>query len=110
MSLYAQTATSLNPGLCTIVCSRATSRAKANGNSGQNWQRVNIPAIDPLLQPSTRPRTTRRAWRRRRRPTRSWPQDQVRLPLDPLPNIVLWSNKIVGPVGDNPMLSACSGT
>ena len=32
-------------------------------------------------------------------------QDQVSLPLDPLPNIVLWSNKITGPVGDNPLLS-----
>ena len=32
-------------------------------------------------------------------------QDQVSLPLDPLPNISLWSDKISGPVGDNPILS-----
>ena len=31
-------------------------------------------------------------------------EDQVSLPLDPLPNILLWSKKIVGPVHDDPIL------
>ena len=31
--------------------------------------------------------------------------DQVSLPLDPLPNIILWSDRIGGPVGDNPVVS-----
>ena len=26
------------------------------------------------------------------------------LPLDPLPNILLWNNKVVGPIDDNPVL------
>ncbi|MEY2405120.1 MAG: peptide/nickel transport system substrate-binding protein, partial [Acidimicrobiaceae bacterium] len=26
------------------------------------------------------------------------------LPIDPLPNVLLWSNKVVGPVGDNAIL------
>ena len=25
------------------------------------------------------------------------------LPLDPLPNILVWNNKIVGPIEDNPI-------
>jgi peptide/nickel transport system substrate-binding protein len=28
----------------------------------------------------------------------------VSLPLDPLPNILLWSETVVGPVSDNPVL------
>jgi hypothetical protein len=27
----------------------------------------------------------------------------VGLPLDPLPNIVLWNKKVVGPIDDNPV-------
>ena len=27
--------------------------------------------------------------------------NQVSLPLDPLPDIVIWSKKLVGPIGDN---------
>jgi len=27
--------------------------------------------------------------------------NQVTLPLDPLPDIVIWSKKLVGPIGDN---------
>ena len=105
VSLYAQTATSLNPGLCTIVCSKNIP-SKANDNTGQNWQRINIPTLDPLLRDGRHElRRRASASRPRSRPTRSWRQDQVSLPLDPLPNIVLWSDKITGPVGDNPMLS-----
>ena len=29
--------------------------------------------------------------------------DMVALPLDPLPDIAIWSNKVVGPVEDNPI-------
>ncbi len=104
MSLYAQTATSLNPGLCSIACSENIP-AKANQFGGQNWQRINIPTLDPLLH------TVDTSFVQSERVTASkqadqiMAQDQVSLPLDPLPNIVLWSNKITGPVGDNPLLS-----
>ena len=30
-------------------------------------------------------------------------ENQVTLPLDPLPDIVIWSKKLVGPIGDNPI-------
>ena len=30
--------------------------------------------------------------------------NQVSLPLDPLPNVLLWSKSIVGPVHDDPIL------
>ena len=31
-------------------------------------------------------------------------ENQVTLPLDPLPDILLWSKKVVGPVSDNSIL------
>ena len=30
--------------------------------------------------------------------------NMVNLPIDPLPNILLWNNKILGPIGDNGVL------
>jgi hypothetical protein len=32
-------------------------------------------------------------------------QEQVSLPLDPLPNISMWNDRVKGPVNDNPILS-----
>ena len=49
LALYAQVATSLEPGLCSIYCS-ANIPTKANGGSGQNWTRTAIPSMDPMLQ------------------------------------------------------------
>ncbi len=46
MSLYAQTATSLNPGLCTIACS-SNIPSKKNDFGGQNWQWINVPDAGP---------------------------------------------------------------
>ncbi len=102
LSLYAQTATSLQPGLCTIFCATNIPTA-ANGNSGQNWQRVDTAANAPLLQVDTdlddavRMSASKKA-------DRILAADQVSLPLDPLPNVLLWSKKIVGPVHDDPIL------
>ena len=31
-------------------------------------------------------------------------ENVVSIPLDPLPNILLWSDKVLGPVSDNPVL------
>jgi peptide/nickel transport system substrate-binding protein len=104
MTIYANTSTSLNPAMCSIMCS-ANIPSKANDNSGQNWQRVNVPALDTLLttvdtsidQP-TRIDASKKA-------DQVMAQEQVSLPLDPLPDIVLWSKRITGPVGDDPLLS-----
>lgn len=103
LSLYAQVATSLDPGLCSIACS-ANIPTDANGNAGQNWQRIDVAALDPLLRKvdtsiddSVRVKSSKAA-------DKVMAEDQVSLPLDPLPNILLWSKKIVGPVADNPVL------
>jgi peptide/nickel transport system substrate-binding protein len=104
MSLYAQTATSLNPGLCAIACSDNIP-SKANQFGGQNWQRINIPTLDPLLKQVDSTFVQSERITASKQADQIMAQDQVSLPLDPLPNISLWSDKISGPVGDNPLLS-----
>jgi hypothetical protein len=104
LSLYAQTATSLNPGLCSIACS-TNIPSKANEFGGQNWQRINIPTLDPLLQMVDTSIVQPERISASKQGDQVMAQDQVSLPLDPLPNISLWSDKISGPVGDNPILS-----
>ena len=104
LSLYAQTATSLNPGLCSIACAKNIP-SKANDFGGQNWQRINVPTLDPLLETVDTSIVQPERISASKQGDQVMAQDQVSLPLDPLPNISLWSDKISGPVGDNPILS-----
>lgn len=104
LSLYAQTNTSLNPGLCSIACS-SNIPSKANKFGGQNWQHINVPTLDPLLQTVDTSIVQQERIDASKQADQVMAQDQVSLPLDPLPNIALWSEKITGPVGDNPLLS-----
>ncbi len=102
MGLYAEVAADLDPGLCTVFCSQNIPSA-ANGNSGENWTRTNIASLDPLLQQvdtstddATRIAASKGA-------DRILAAQQVTLPLDPLPNIAIWSKRISGVQGDNPI-------
>ncbi|MBV8952168.1 MAG: peptide ABC transporter substrate-binding protein [Actinobacteria bacterium] len=104
VGLYADVATQLDPQNCALFCSGNIPTA-ANGNTGQNWQRVNIPPIDPLLttvdtalDQSTRATADQQAMK-------ILADNNVALPIDPLPNILLWSKRIVGDVSDNPIFS-----
>ena len=94
------------PGPLRASPARRTSRRKANDNSGQNYQRINIAGARPAAGAG------RHGLRRRRariaaskQADQVMAEEQVSLPLDPLPNIALWSDRINGPVGDNPILS-----
>ena len=102
VSLYAQTSTSLQPGLCTIACS-SNIPSPANGNSGQNYQRISTSADAPLLEVDTNLDDAARI-KAGKQADQILAGDQVSLPLDPLPNILLWSKQIVGPVHDDPIL------
>ncbi len=102
LSLYAQTNTNLDPGLCVIMCS-ANIPAKANSNSGQNFTRTGIPALDPLLQTVDSSSDNALRAQNQIQADRLMAQNQVTLPLDPLPNIAIWSDKIQGNLSDNPI-------
>jgi len=104
VALYATVATSLDPGLCVIACSKYIP-GPSNDDSGQNFQRIDVAALDPLLEtvdtaydPTERIKAAKAA-------DVVMAENQVSLPLDSLPNIALWSRRIVGPVGDNPILA-----
>jgi peptide/nickel transport system substrate-binding protein len=103
MALYGYSATDLNPGLCDIFCSDQIP-SKANDFSGQNTQWTNIPALDvPLQEVKTNFNQPQRI-AASKQADQIMAQNQVSLPLDPLPNIALWSDQLTGPIGDNPIL------
>ena len=63
LALYAQVLTNLEPGNCSLFCSKNIP-TEANGNVGQNWQRVNIPELDTLSDPGRLRGRRRQAGRR----------------------------------------------
>ena len=103
LGLYAQVLTSLDPSNCNLFCSKNIPSAE-NEFSGQNWTRTDIEGLDDLLETveSSLDEDERQA-------AGAEAQDLLAesvgsLPVDPLPNILLWSDDIVGPVGDNAIL------
>jgi peptide/nickel transport system substrate-binding protein len=102
-ALYAQVATFVDPSLSNLFLS-ANIPSAANNNSGQNWQRVNIPALDPLLTSTDTESDEAKRIAASKAADKILADNAVSFPLDPLPNILLWSKKVVGPVADNPVL------
>jgi hypothetical protein len=89
-------------GLCSTFCTENIPSA-SNGNSGQNWSWVSIPAADtPLhvvdtdLDPAARKTAAAKA-------DDILANNAVALPLDPLPDMCIWNDKVVGPIWDCPM-------
>jgi peptide/nickel transport system substrate-binding protein len=101
--LYAQVLTALTPGNCNIFCSKNIPTAD-NGFSGNNWTRSNVSELDTQLEivdtnldESARIAAGKAA-------DKLVAENALTFPLDPLPNTLLWSKKIVGPVQDNGVL------
>jgi peptide/nickel transport system substrate-binding protein len=104
MFVGSQQATSLDPGNCSNFCSSNIPTA-ANGYSGSNVTRTNISALDPLLQmvDTSFDNSIRAASNKQADQLEA--ANMVSLPLDSLPDIALWNKSVVGPIGDNPLLS-----
>jgi peptide/nickel transport system substrate-binding protein len=103
MSLYAQVLTSLEPGSCTLFCSKNIP-TEENGQSGQNWQRVNLPDLDPDLEKLDTELDQSAREEAGKTSMQGLAAAAVSIPLDPLPNILLWADTVVGPVEDNPVM------
>src|SRR6478735_4140940 len=88
LGLYAQVATSLEPGLCSIACS-TNIPSKANDNSGQNWQRINVPGLDEQLQIVDTSSDKQARITASKAGDKLMGDNMVSLPIDPLPNISL---------------------
>jgi len=100
IALFANVLTSPTPGECNIFCTSNIPTA-ANGNSGNNWYRVSIPSLDPLLQSVDSSLDDQTRMTDAKQADDIMATNQVSLPLDPLPDIVIWNKKVVGPIGDN---------
>jgi peptide/nickel transport system substrate-binding protein len=98
VGLYAQTPSDNDPGQCLIWCSKNIPTA-ANGNSGQNWDRLVDPALDtPWLDADTNLDPQARI--KDAQLGQSILADQVpALPLDPFPDIVVINSSKIGVEG-----------
>ena len=103
MGLYAQVLTSLVPGNCTLFCSTNIPTAD-NGFSGNNWTRSNVADLDTQLKivDSSLDENARMA--AGKAADKIVADNALTFPLDPLPNTLLWSSKVLGPVQDNGVL------
>ncbi len=103
VGLYAQVLTSLAPGVCSLFCSDGIPTA-ANKFSGQNWTRTNVAGLDPLLKTVDSELDETKRIAAGKSADKLMAENVVSLPVDPLPNIMLWSNKVVGPLAPNGVL------
>ena len=109
LALYAQVLTSLEPSVSSLFISDNVPTAE-NEFSGQNWTRTNIPDADePLAEVDSNPDEGERSDAMAEADA-LLAEDATSIPLDPLPNLFLWSTDIVGPVEgeDNPIFGPFS--
>jgi len=103
MALFAQQVTTIVPGLCAQFCAKNIPTA-ANNNTGNNWYRYSNKDADTQLEIVDNNLDTSAQADAAKKADDILAQDMASLPLDPLPDILLWSKKIVGPVADQAIL------
>lgn len=102
MALYAQVLTSFYPSNCNLFCSKNIPTAE-NNFSGQNWTRTNVPDLDTNYGAAETELDEALAQAANKKGDDALAASASIFPLDPLPNILLTSTRIVGSVGDNPI-------
>ncbi|MGI8810549.1 MAG: peptide ABC transporter substrate-binding protein [Acidimicrobiales bacterium] len=102
MALYANVYTSFYPSNCNLFCSKNIPTAE-NKYSGNNYSRVNVPDLDTNYGKVETELDEPAAQAANKKGDDALAANASVLPLDPLPNILLTSTKIVGPVVDNPI-------
>jgi peptide/nickel transport system substrate-binding protein len=95
MALYAQVATFPVPALSAIFTS-TNIPGPENDNSGQNWTRTVIPEIDPLLAQVDAELDDAARVSASKEIDKLLAESATSLPLDPLPNILLWNDSVQG--------------
>jgi peptide/nickel transport system substrate-binding protein len=103
MALYAQVATTPDPGLCVIFCS-TNIPSEANDNSGQNWTATSVKGLDAILEQVDVEAVASKRVKLSKQADLLIGASVTSLPLDPLPNILLYKNKIKGKVQDNAVM------
>jgi len=103
LAVYAQVLTAITVGQCNLMCTKNIPTAE-NEFSGQNWTRTSVAEMDPLLEELETTLDETRQAELGKQIDQMQAEAQVSLPLDPLPNILIWSDDVLGPVSDNPVL------
>jgi peptide/nickel transport system substrate-binding protein len=103
LGLYAQVLTSLVPGNCTIFCSKNIPTAD-NKFSGNNWTRSNVAELDTQLAIVDSSLDESKRIAAGKAADKIVADNALTFPLDPLPNTLLWTSKVLGPVQDNSVL------
>jgi peptide/nickel transport system substrate-binding protein len=101
-AVYAQQATFPAPTLSNLFLS-TNIPTDANKQTGQNWTRTTIAGLDDLLNASDKELDEAKRITIGKSIDKLIAADATSLPLDPLPNILLWSKKVTGPA-DNAVL------
>lgn len=102
MALYAQVLTSFYPSNCNLFCIKNIPTAD-NKFSGQNWTRTSQPDIDANYGKTETELNEAAAQAANKKGDDALAAFAAIFPLDPLPNILLTSDRIVGTVADNPI-------
>jgi len=102
LSLYGQSVTGLIPGLCSTFCTKSIP-TKANGSTGNNTSFYSNPKADRLLLEVDNNLDDNVRREDAKKADAVLASDMAALPLDPLPDILIWSDKVVGPIQDNPI-------
>jgi len=103
LALYAQVLTSLEPNTPALFRSENVP-SEENDFSGQNWTRTIVDGLDePLGQVDSNPDPDERSAAAAEADD-LMAENMVSIPVDPLPNIFIFSDRIVGPAGDSPIL------
>ncbi|MGH9211376.1 MAG: ABC transporter substrate-binding protein [Acidimicrobiales bacterium] len=102
LALYAQVLTSLEPSVASLFVS-SNIPGPANNNAGLNWTRTIIPDADePLLETDSNPDPEERSDAMADADA-LLAESATSIPLDPLPNIFIISDTVVGPKINNPI-------
>jgi peptide/nickel transport system substrate-binding protein len=103
LAIYAQVNTFLAPGQCNLFCAENIP-SEANENAGQNWTRTNIPEAEDALQRGDSELDEEAQKEAGKEADRILAEANTSLPIDPLPNIIIWKDSVTGDVSDNPIL------
>jgi peptide/nickel transport system substrate-binding protein len=101
-AIYAQNVTSLGDITCNLFCSKNQKPIGEKG--GNNYTRTNIPELDTQLLASEIELDNTKLKDELVKAGKIMADQMVSLPIDPLPNLLLWSNKVVGPIDGNGVL------
>jgi peptide/nickel transport system substrate-binding protein len=97
VALYANVATAIQPGMCVLMC------AKNFPPDGQNFTRTDVPEAEAALTVLETSLVEAERTEAGIEVQNIFAENMVSLPLDPLPNILLWSEKVEGDVSDHPI-------